>query len=116
MVGDDGTILSMVEPTVSIEEDIFPPSHIPSKVWLGQNYPNPFNPTTTIKFTLPQSTLVTLTIYNILGEKIATLASEKLSAGNYQYNWDAGSQTGGVYFYRLEINGFAQTKKMLLLR
>ncbi len=84
---------------------------------LHQNYPNPFNPKTTIEFALPYSGVVSLKIYNILGEEVATLVSEKLAAGNYNYDWDAGGLASGVYFYRLQTErGIVQTKKLLLLK
>jgi hypothetical protein len=85
---------------------------------LQQNYPNPFNPTTTIEFSLPQSGFVTLKIYNILGEEVTTLVSDKLSAGSYSYEWSGtGSLASGVYLYRLETDrGFSQTLKLILLK
>jgi hypothetical protein len=83
---------------------------------LFQNYPNPFNPTTTIEFSLPQSGFVSLKIYNILGEEVAVLVSEKLNAGQYKYEWDASSLVSGVYLYELTAAGFVQTRKMVLLK
>jgi len=83
---------------------------------LYQNYPNPFNPTTTIEFALPQSNFVTLKIYNILGEEVATLVSEKLTARRYKYEWDAGSLASGVYLYRIQADNFVQVKKMVLIK
>ncbi len=81
-----------------------------------QNYPNPFNPSTTIAFDLPRASDVNIKILNILGEEVATLVSEKLNSGNYQYEWDAGEMASGVYFYQLEIENFTQTRKMVLMR
>jgi hypothetical protein len=80
------------------------------------NYPNPFNPATTIEFSLPQSGFVTLKIYNILGEEVATLVSENLTSGTYKYNWDARGLASGVYLYRVETDNFVHTRKMLLIR
>ncbi len=88
----------------------------PKSYTLEQNYPNPFNPTTTIEFALPQTGFVTLTIYNILGEKVTTLVSERLTAGKYKYDWDASGLANGVYLYRLEAGSFKQTKKLILLK
>lgn len=68
---------------------------------LGQNYPNPFNPSTKIKFTLPVQSNAVLEVFDILGRKIATLASEELPAGQHIYEWDASRQSSGVYIYRL---------------
>ena len=83
---------------------------------LMQNYPNPFNPSTTIEFDLPKTGDVTLKIFNILGEEVATLAYDRLSAGSYSYDWDASHLASGVYLYRLEAEGFVQTKKMILMK
>ena len=83
---------------------------------LHQNYPNPFNPTTTIEFALPQTGFVSLKVYNILGEEVATLVSEKLAAGNYKYDWDASGLASGVYLYRLQAGDYVETRKMVLLR
>lgn len=83
---------------------------------LRQNYPNPFNPVTTIEFSLPSSAEVILAVYNLLGEKVATLVSEKLPAGNHRLRWEASSLAGGLYFYRLKTARFSDTKKLLLLK
>jgi photosystem II stability/assembly factor-like uncharacterized protein len=83
---------------------------------LEQNYPNPFNPSTTIEFDLPKTSEVTLKIFNILGEEIATLVSDRLTAGNYSYEWDAGNMSSGVYLYRLEAGEYVETLKMVLMR
>jgi len=90
--------------------------YLPNGFQLLQNYPNPFNPTTTIEFSLPKTEIVTLEVYNILGEELATLVSERLTAGKYKYDWDASSLASGVYFYQLQAGSFMETKKMLLLR
>jgi hypothetical protein len=90
---------------------------IPLAFKLYQNYPNPFNPTTTVEFDLSRTEFVTLKIYNILGEEVATLVSKKLTAGNYKYEWDAGSLASGIYFYHLEAGkDFRKTKKLVLLK
>ncbi|MHC4321629.1 MAG: T9SS type A sorting domain-containing protein, partial [Planctomycetota bacterium] len=89
---------------------------LPWEFELSQNYPNPFNPSTTIEFDLPKTSKVTLKIFNILGEEVATLVSDRLSAGSYSYEWDASNLASGVYLYRLEAGDFVQTKKMILLR
>ena len=83
---------------------------------LFQNHPNPFNSSTTIEFTLINNGFTTLKIYNILGEEVSTLISNKLSKGNHKVIWDAGNMKAGVYFYRLSIDGYAQTKKLYLLK
>jgi hypothetical protein len=92
-------------------------SNIPQDYLLRQNYPNPFNPTTTIEFSVPHTEFVTLKIYNLLGEEVATLVSDRLTAGTYKYEW---SQTGGVasgiYFYRFQAGDFVRSRKMVLLK
>lgn len=88
----------------------------PANYDLRQNFPNPFNPTTTIEFSIPQSTVVTLKIYNILGEEITTLVSEKLAAGNYKYEWDAFNLSSGIYYYQIEARDFVDVKKMVLMK
>jgi hypothetical protein len=89
---------------------------IPVGFQLNQNYPNPFNPSTTIEFALPTPGFVTLSVYNILGEKVATLVSEELAAGSYKYEWDATELTSGIYFYSLSAGEFVSTKKMILMK
>jgi len=89
---------------------------LPAKYELKHNYPNPFNPATTIEFAIPQASDVTLKIYNVRGEEVATLVSEKLPAGNYRRVWSAGELSSGVYFYSLEAGTFVQTLKLLLIK
>jgi hypothetical protein len=83
---------------------------------LFQNYPNPFNPSTVISYQLPVSSHVELSIFNLLGQKVVTLVSEKQSAGIHQLNWDAKGLASGVYLYRLEAGEFVQVKKLILMR
>jgi hypothetical protein len=84
--------------------------------FLKQNYPNPFNPTTNIEFSIPKSEFVTLKVYNILGEEVARLVSQRLTAGKYKYDWDASKMASGVYLYRIQAGNYVETKKMVLLR
>jgi Secretion system C-terminal sorting domain len=88
----------------------------PVEYALEQNYPNPFNPSTTIKFSVPEATQVTLNIYNVLGEKVAELVNEKLEAGKYSYQWDASQVATGLYIYELRTNNFVSSKKLMLLK
>lgn len=83
---------------------------------LLQNYPNPFNPNTVISYNIPEHSLVTLNIYNLLGEKIKTLVKQEQAPGKYQINFDGNNLPSGIYFYQLKTDKFQQTKKMLLLR
>jgi hypothetical protein len=83
---------------------------------LSQNYPNPFNPVTMINFALPKSGFVSLKVYNALGNEVKSLVNEVKSAGNYSVNFNASEFSSGVYFYKLESNGFVNTKKMMLIK
>jgi len=94
----------------------FMSNQLPEAFCLRQNYPNPFNPTTAICYQLPAISQVDLSIYNTLGQKVATLVSENQPAGYYTVHWDASGLASGVYFYRLEAGEFVQTKKMILVR
>ena len=109
----DVLLIKVAPDITSIDET---PHVLVNNYQLLQNYPNPFNPTTTIKFSLPYSDFVTLKIYNILGEELATLVSDRLSAGSYSYEWDASQLASGVYLYRLEADGLVQTHKMILMK
>ena len=91
-------------------------SSIPAKFSLSQNYPNPFNPTTTVRYSIPKASLVSLKIYNVLGQEVVTLVNQHQSAGNYTSTFDASRLASGVYFYRLNAGSFNQVKKMLLLK
>ncbi len=88
----------------------------PSKFSLSQNYPNPFNPMTIISYQLPINSFVTINVYNVLGNEVATLVSERKSAGKYEVNFDASNLGSGVYFYTLRAENFSQTRKMVLLK
>ena len=89
---------------------------IPEKFSLQQNYPNPFNPVTSIEFSLPKSTRVSLKVYSALGEEVATLVDGILPAGTHHATWNAANQPSGVYYYRLKAGQYSSTRKMLLLR
>ena len=111
-----GSILSagtfqVGEPT-AVETD----KNLPTQFSLEQNYPNPFNPTTTIKFSIPNEGLVTLKIYNVIGEEVATLVKDIKKAGNYELIFGANNLSSGVYLYKLSAGSFVETKKMLLLK
>jgi photosystem II stability/assembly factor-like uncharacterized protein len=91
-------------------------SSVPGQFMLYQNYPNPFNPTTNIRFSIPANSNVSLKIYNILGREISTLINTYLLAGTHEYIWNSGNLNSGIYFYSLSVNGYRQTKKMMLIR
>jgi len=89
---------------------------IPLKFALQQNYPNPFNPTTVIQYSIPVSSQVTLKIFNLLGQEVATLVNAVQNAGDYETNFNANTLTTGVYIYRIQAGTFFETKKMMLLK
>lgn len=89
---------------------------IPEEFALYSNYPNPFNPSTTIKYSLPKSERVSLKVFNMLGQEVATLVNMQQDAGYYTVNFNAGMLSSGVYFYVLKTNSFDSTHKMLLLK
>jgi flagellar hook assembly protein FlgD len=90
--------------------------HFLSMFKLSQNYPNPFNPTTAIGYQLSAVSDVDLSIYNLLGQKVATLVNECQQAGHHQVEWDASGFASGVYYYRIEAGEFVAVRKMVLLR
>jgi hypothetical protein len=83
---------------------------------LKQNYPNPFNPSTTIGFSIPNETFVTIKIYDILGNEIAVLVNDTKLAGKYDILFDTNGLTSGVYYYQMSAGNFIDTKKLLLLK
>jgi len=92
------------------------PKDYPTVFSISQNYPNPFNPTTQIRYTLSKESNITLTVYDILGMKIATLVNGKQEPGDHTVNWNALNVPSGVYFYKIVTGDFVQTKKMVLLK
>jgi hypothetical protein len=88
----------------------------PTDFALKQNYPNPFNPTTTIDFRIADVRFVSLKVYNVLGNEVATLVNEEKPAGNYTVTFNASSLSSGTYFYKLQTGSFIETKKMILLK
>ena len=89
---------------------------LPDNFSLSQNYPNPFNISTVIRYSIPEEKLVTIKIYNALGEEVRTLTNEMKQPGRYTINFDATSLSSGLYFYRLVAGQFVETKRMLLLK
>lgn len=88
----------------------------PAQYELTQNYPNPFNPSTTIEYSVPKNDFVSLKVYNTLGQEVKTLVSEQKDAGTYIVNFNAGSLSSGVYFYRLNAGTYTETKRMILTK
>ena len=91
-------------------------STIPEKFQLSQNYPNPFNPSTTIRWQLPETGLVTLKIYDVLGREVTTLINEELSAGKHETVFNTSGFSSGSCFYQINVGKFINTKKMILIK
>lgn len=91
-------------------------TEIPIEYALDQNYPNPFNPSTKIKYSVPQNGLVTIVVYDLTGQQVATLLSEVKEPGNYEVNFNTSGLSSGVYFYKMTANNFSQVKKMSILK
>jgi len=91
-------------------------SMLPGSFRLSQNYPNPFNPVTRIKYSVPVQSSVKLILYDVLGKEVKTIVNEVKPAGEYIYDLNASSLSSGVYFYKLEADGFIDTKRMILLK
>jgi hypothetical protein len=108
-----GVDIVLADIITSIDDQI---NITPDDFILEQNYPNPFNPSTVISYQLPVSSDVTLKVYDILGNEIATLVDEHKPAGRYEVDFNASSLSSGVYFYQLKANNFIKTKKMILIK
>jgi hypothetical protein len=89
---------------------------IPTQYCLYQNYPNPFNPKTNIKYSIPKEGMVTLSVYNTIGQKVSVLVNEKKSPGTYEIIWDASRFSSGVYIYYLTSGSYSNSKKLILLK
>ncbi len=106
---DTLNFVAIVEPT-SVENE----GEQPKVYFLAQNYPNPFNPSTKISYGIQEAGVVTIKVYNILGSEVATLVNEHKPAGNYEASFGKNELASGVYIYRLTVNNFIQTRKMIL--
>jgi hypothetical protein len=94
------------------EDDYF----IPTRVTLGQNFPNPFNPSTTIKLELPKSSVVRLSVCDMLGREVSVLVNERRDAGVHDVKFDGSNLASGLYLYRLTAGSFVETRKLVLVR
>jgi len=116
--GSDFWMIRTDADPVGIDDDL---TNIPKRFTLSQNYPNPFNPETTISFSIPKDNRVKISIYNIKGQKIRTLANENLQRGYHEVTWNAKDENGkpvssGIYFYKMETDNFSEIKKCILLK
>jgi hypothetical protein len=106
--------------TVEYSNEVFAEVGAPKNFALMQNYPNPFNPSTTIEFSIPQASNVSIQVYSIIGELVGSLVNQTLETGYHRFNFDAGSLPSGTYVYQLKATGqsgtFVDTKKMLLMK
>ncbi len=91
-------------------------NELPRGYALSQNYPNPFNPTTNINFTVGKLSHIELTVYNILGQKVATLVNQQMPAGTYRITWDASNMSSGLYFYTMKVDNYTKTRKMMVIK
>jgi Secretion system C-terminal sorting domain len=91
-------------------------TEIPSSYSLSQNYPNPFNPSTVVRFQLSVAGLTTLKVFDMMGKEVQTLVNERLQAGTYETTFDGSNLSSGMYFYRLQTDGYTETRKMTLLK
>ena len=114
--GIDDVVASAIEwinNTSSVDENN---EEMVSDYYLSNNFPNPFNPITTIKYQIPELSLVTIKVYGLLGNELATLINEEKPAGSYEIEFDATVLPSGIYFYRLQAGSFVETKKMNLMK
>ncbi len=110
----NGQVVVFQDPPTDVRE--IADSPIPTQFELKQNYPNPFNPMTTITFSIPNSEFVKLSVFNTLGQQVATLVNQRLNAGQYSLLFDASNLNSGIYYYRIEAGNFSSTKRLVLLR
>jgi len=95
--------------------------NLPGNYKLYQNYPNPFNPVTTIKYQLPKTSEVSISVYNIVGQKVKTIVNREQPSGYYSVKWDGTNDFGqkvasSIYLYRIQTEEFTKSKKLILLR
>lgn len=111
--GRDYAVVKYSSNPTDVEET---PRIIPLEFSLYQNYPNPFNPATKISFFIPQSSFVSLTVYEITGREVVNLINQQMNAGVYSAHFSAENLSSEIYFYRLQAGSFIQTKKMILMK
>ncbi|MFC2102868.1 ethylbenzene dehydrogenase-related protein [Bacteroidota bacterium] len=112
--GFDATVYTLDFSGITDVEDLT--DQLPQRYALDQNYPNPFNPATTITYAVPQNSLVSLRVFDVLGKEVKTLVNEIKGAGTYTASFNAANVPSGIYFYKLEAGNFVTTKKMVLLK
>ena len=117
-IEEEGTIIFNVQNTngKSLQKSFKVQAVLPDKFELFQNFPNPFNPATTIKYSIAEEGFVNLTVFNILGEKVATLVSKNMKPGRYTVDFDANNLSTGIYVYRLDSGKNTSVKKIILMK
>ncbi len=108
----DFTTIKYSQPITEVPNSL----EIPKDFLLLQNYPNPFNPNTAINYKIPKTSFISIRVYDLLGSEVATLVHEEMNAGSYVMNFDASHLASGVYFCRLQAQGFSATRSMLLTK
>lgn len=111
---DSKSVLVRIDAVTGIDD--VQNSGVPAQFTLSQNYPNPFNPVTRIRYDLPKSAQVQLSVFNILGERVAVLVNQKQLSGRYEVAFDGSQLSSGLYFYRIVAGNFREVRKMLLIR
>jgi N-acetylneuraminic acid mutarotase len=128
-VNEATAAVNLVEYIMDQTTDVETNSEVPNEFLLAQNYPNPFNPSTKIRYSIPSITfssssraesrevgLVTLKVYDILGNEVATLVNEEKPSGIYEVDFNASALSSGIYFYKLNASAFSETKKMTIIK
>ena len=100
-----------INPLTSVKETV-----IPKEFSLAQNFPNPFNPTTSIEYSVPGNEYVSLKVFDILGNEVATLVNEQKAPGVYKIDFNASSLSSGIYFYKMQSGKFLKIKKLMLVK
>ena len=100
----------------AVRREQFESQELPADFELSQNYPNPFNPTTTISYSVPEKGLITLKVYNLMGQEMAELVNCMKNEGTHQVIFDASQLSSGVYFYKLKVGAKMQIRKMILAK
>jgi photosystem II stability/assembly factor-like uncharacterized protein len=113
VVGGFGIILHTTSGGVTGIKDN--PTRLPSQFVLEQNYPNPFNPSTTIRYSLPSRSHVTMTVFNTLGQQVAELVNREVDPGSHDVKFDGSNIASGIYFYRIRAGSFVQTRKLVVI-
>ena len=121
MLIESGDNVAEVAVGVGIEVSVEEPNIMPAKFDLHQNYPNPFNPSTNIKFDLAENSHVSITIFNLVGQKVSTLVNRSLDSGSYTITWNGLDNNGnqlpsGMYFYEMRTPSYQSIKKLVLVK